>query len=322
MTYSYESYFAENIINFIKQKNSVGFSYQYSKKILKNFDSFCMENFPNETQLTKELCLAWAVKKDTENNNSFNNRLMPIREFARFLNRIGREAYVIPTRFVKKESAHAPYIYSENEIKSIWDYADNLPHYKNFPIRHFVIPTALRILYCCGLRPSEIRKLQVSDVDLEKGHLFIRESKRHKSRTVIMTDDVTEICRQYASKASVFVPNREYFFSNSTGGMYSKEWFDDTFKDIRNAVGIVGFQGCTPRLYDFRHTFATHRLYRWMKEGKNLNVMLPYLSAYMGHEQLSDTYYYIHLIPDMLEHMSRFDFSTLEHLIPEVTSYE
>ena len=127
MTYSYESYFAENIINFIKQKNSVGFSYQYSKKILKNFDSFCMENFPNETQLTKELCLAWAVKKDTENNNSFNNRLMPIREFARFLNRIGREAYVIPTRFVKKESAHAPYIYSENEIKSIWDYkSENL----------------------------------------------------------------------------------------------------------------------------------------------------------------------------------------------------
>lgn len=322
MMYSYESYFAENIMNFIKQKNSVGFSYRYSKKILKNFDSFCMENFPNETQLTKELCLAWAVKKDTENNNSFNNRLMPIREFARFLNRIGCEAYVIPTRFVKKEPAHVPYIYSEKEIKSIWDYADNLPHYKNFPIRHFVIPTALRILYCCGLRPSEIRKLQVSDVDLDKGHLFIRESKRHKSRTVIMSDDVTEICKKYASKAYVFVPDREYFFSNSTGGMYSKEWFDDTFKDIRNAVGIVGFQGCIPRLYDFRHTFATHRLYRWMKEGKNLNVMLPYLSAYMGHEQLSDTYYYIHLIPAMLEHMSGFDFSTLEHLIPEVTSYE
>lgn len=35
--------------------------------------------------------------------------------------------------------------------------------------------------------------------------------------------------------------------------------------------------------------------------GKDVTAMLPYLSAYMGHAQLSDTYYYIHLVPGLFE---------------------
>lgn len=46
--------------------------------------------------------------------------------------------------------------------------------------------------------------------------------------------------------------------------------------------------------------------------------MLPYLSAYMGHAQLSDTYYYIHLVPGLMEEMSGIAFSSAEALLPEV----
>ena len=79
---------------------------------------------------------------------------------------------------------------------------------------------------------------------------------------------------------------------------------------------------CCMRFHDLRHTFATHRLYHWMHEGKDLNAMLPYLSAYMGHAQLSDTYYYIHLVPGLLEEMSGFAFSSSEALLPEVETDE
>ena len=50
--------------------------------------------------------------------------------------------------------------------------------------------------------------------------------------------------------------------------------------------------------------------------------MLPYLSAYMGHAQLSDTYYYIHLVPGLMEEMSDFAFSSAEVLLPEVETNE
>ena len=76
------------------------------------------------------------------------------------------------------------------------------------------------------------------------------------------------------------------------------------------------------RSYFIRHTFCTHRLYEWMREGKDLNAMLPYLSAYMGHAQLSDTYYYIHLVPGQFEALSGLDFTHYENLLPEVEDDE
>lgn len=57
-------------------------------------------------------------------------------------------------------------------------------------------------------------------------------------------------------------------------------------------------------------------------QDKDLNAMLPYLSAYMGHAQLSDTYYYIHLVPGLMEEMSDFAFSSAEVLLPEVETNE
>ena len=72
------------------------------------------------------------------------------------------------------------------------------------------------------------------------------------------------------------------------------------------------------RFHDLRHTFATHRLYHWMRDGKDLNAMLPYLSAYMGHAY----YYYIHLVPGLLEEMSGFAFSSSEALLPEAETDE
>ncbi len=91
---------------------------------------------------------------------------------------------------------------------------------------------------------------------------------------------------------------------------------------MREDAGITASGGGLPRLYDFRHTFATHRLYQWMREGKDLMAALPYLSAYMGHAHMSDTYYYIHLVPGQLEAMSGYDFSKYEALLPEVECNE
>ena len=89
MVYTFESCFAARIEGFIAQKNALGFGYLESSRLLRDFDHFCLTHFPEENSLTEELCLAWATKKDTEGNNTFRNRMMPVREFARYLNRNG-----------------------------------------------------------------------------------------------------------------------------------------------------------------------------------------------------------------------------------------
>lgn len=320
--YTYESHFALKIEALIAQKNALGFRYLESSRILRDFDRFCTIHFPESDSLTKELCLAWATKKETEGNNTFRNRLMPVRELARYLNRNGDTAYVLPPDLARKDTPYAPYIYTEWEILKIWDALDHLTPRKGFPVRNYVIPAMIKLLYCCGLRPAEARRLRVRDVDLTSGRLNILESKQHRSRIVMMADDVTGMLAECNAVVSSVFSEREPFFPASDGGYYGKRGLEKTFRKILSTVGIVGAGQRAPRLYDFRHTFATHCLYRWMREGRDLNAMLPYLSAYMGHAQLSDTYYYIHLVPGLLEELSGFDFSSAETLLPEVDSYE
>ncbi len=138
----------------------------------------------------------------------------------------------------------------------------------------------------------------------------------------MMAEDVTQMLSDCSAIVASVMPEREPFFPNSEGGFYGKRGLEKTFRQVLKKAAITGTGRRSPRLYDFRHTFATHRLYRWMREGKDLNAMLPYLSAYMGHAQLSDTYYYIHLVPGLLEEMSGFAFSSAEAFLPEVRADE
>lgn len=321
MNKKFISLFAEKLDAFIKQKQALGYTYEDSIRILHNFDKMCHKKFPDSKKLSKEICLNWAIRYDSESNNTFLNRLMPIREFSRYLIRCGEEAFILPTNLARKSPRFIPHIYTREEILKLWDVADKIQ-----PVAHtlhsLILPLMLRMIYCCGLRPGEARKLRLKDVDLAKGSLYISESKGHKDRIVWMSDDLLDLCISYNLMASALRPNRELFFPSKTGEQYIKSWLEKSFRNIRRKAGVIGERGKEPRIYDFRHTFATHRLYQWMHEGKDLAAILPYLSTYMGHKQLSDTYYYIHFVPGMLESMAEINYSAFENLLPEVTDYE
>jgi len=318
MNQPFSGHFSEKLTSFISEKHSLGFSYGESSRVLSLFDRFCAECFPNETALTKEVALAWAHRRDDETAAAFRARLTPVREFARYLNRTGENAFVLSQKYAKKPHRPIPHIYSQSEIAAIWSAADSIaPAYRS-PTRHIVLPAILRVLYCCGLRPAEARKLRMEDVDLDHGKISVMESKKHADRIVMMADDLADYCRAYDRRMKLISPQREFFFSKADGSVFTRVWFSASFQKLREDTGITTTGTSLPRLYDFRHTFATHRLYQWMREGKDLMAALPYLSAYMGHVHLSDTYYYIHLVPGQLKAMSGYDFSKYEALLPEV----
>lgn len=314
----FTSHFKEPIEHMIEQKHALGFPYDESGRILFNFDQFCIKSFPHATELTKEIGLEWAQRRPSEKNNGFRNRLMPVRELARYMNRIGIAAYVIPVDLAKKGARYIPHIYTREELSAIFAVLDQTPYKRNFPVRHLVIPVIFRVIYCCGLRPSEARKLKVQNVDLEIGMLHILESKGHKDRMVMLSDDVLALCKKYHEQVHSLLPESEYFFPDSSGKLYTEDWMKKIFRIVRAKAGIQFSGGTTCRVYDFRHTFATNRLYQWMKEGKDLTACLPYLSAYMGHVQLSDTAYYIHLVPEFFPQMAQMDMGKFECLIPGV----
>ncbi|WPE24263.1 hypothetical protein ShzoTeo12_54860 (plasmid) [Shinella zoogloeoides] len=66
--------------------------------------------------------------------------------------------------------------------------------------------------------------------------------------------------------------------------------------DIKPVQGRVG-----ARPYEFRHAFAVHRLTAWAQEGADIHAKLPWLSAYLGHQNVIGTEVYLKATPQLLE---------------------
>ena len=300
-------------------KTILGFPYDESIRILGRFDDFCVERFPEKDCLDCELALAWLEKRDTENTAGHRNRIMVIREFAKYLRAVGTEAYMIPISMTSKGPRYVPHIFNEAEIKVFFHGADSFRPHEKAPARHLVIPVFYRLLYCCGLRPAEARLLKKENVDLVRGAVYIVESKGHKDRVVAVADDLLQVMRNYFALISEIHPDSDYFFPRYDGdGPYTKLWTEEMFWRCFSMAGITAFEGPKPRVYDFRHTFATECICRWMREGRDIDAMLPFLSAYMGHARYEDTLYYVHMVPDFYERVGTVDRTAWEKLLPEV----
>ena len=110
--------FAPYICGLIEKKQALGYDYHGSACILRTFDEFCREQFPNETCLTAELAMKWAEQFKTEKNLSRLNRVSVIRELAKYMNSVGEQAYLLPLQLTKKSGrhkVHSPSTYIEVE---------------------------------------------------------------------------------------------------------------------------------------------------------------------------------------------------------------
>ena len=322
MNTDFESSFADRLVKFLEQKHALGYLYNGAISDFRIFDRMCAKCFPNETELTADICNAWAARRGNESPKTTARRLPFLREFARYLIRTGEQAYILPNGTVKRAQRYIPHIYSHNEIAELWRAFDCVRPTKVYPAAHVVMPTLIRLLYCCGIRPSEALSLRVEDVDLSGGKLFIAESKGHKDRIVMLADDIWEFCRNYNEMICEYMPTRLFFFAKNSVEPCDHHWVGWMFRQVRENLKIESSSDNPPRLYDLRHTFATHRLYQWMREGKDLYSMLPYLSSYMGHAKLTETFYYIHLIPGMFETMSGFKYASVSDIFPEVVDVD
>ena len=150
------------------------------------------------------------------------------------------------------------------------------------------------MVYCCGLRNAEACNLKVQDVDLDKGILTIIHSKGDKDRLVYLSDDMTQLCREYLDclcNALCFEP--EWFFPCQIPTMpMLKTTVDRKFNEFWMCTPFAATCDKKPTVHSLRHTFVVKRMNLWMEQELNFNVMMPYLSKYLGHKGRNETFYY------------------------------
>ncbi len=312
------------IEGYIAEKRAVGYKFEKGAKMLKRFDCFVYRRGLTEAILTKQLVTEWTVRQPNETVSTQCGRISLLRGLAEYMNRLGYSAYIYPRSMVTVDRYnYMPYIFSSDEIKRILEVCDHYPPQDCTPNRHLVLSLLLRMLYGCGLRISEAINLARQDADLDKGVLYIRHTKFNKERMLPMADSLTERCREYCRTINVGKMGNPFFFPSPYGGHYSEGTIYCLFRKVLLQAQIPHLgRGKGPRIHDLRHVFAVNCLKKWVLEGRDLNNCLPYLSAYLGHEDLRGSQRYLRLTADLYpDIMSKIE-RDCSFIIPEVERHE
>jgi integrase len=59
-------------------------------------------------------------------------------------------------------------------------------------------------------------------------------------------------------------------------------------------------RGGYARIQDLRHTFVCRRVQLWHDRGADIDNAMAALSTYVGHAKVSDTYWYLTGVPDLM----------------------
>jgi integrase len=275
--------------------------------------------------LTRETIEALAARRLGEFQGTQAKRVRFLRQFATFISLKGGEAYVYPKHSIPQyKYDFRPYLFSHEQILAIFKAADEIIPSNCSPKAHLVYPAIIRTIYGCGLRSAEARKLEICNVNLDEGILFIEKSKNNTSRYVPMSESLTDYCRKYAQAMNISRNSQRFFFPAPDGGYYHEFTLADRCHKLFGAAGIQRLaNGRLPRVHDLRHAHIGHALSKLIKEeGMDVYTAVPLIAGYVGHTNLQDTERYLHL--------PQFDFcdivkagqSVIANAVPEVIFYE
>jgi integrase len=317
LRYHYESVFAPYIEGLIKQKKADGFAYDFQAYILKFFDLFCVGNGYDQPIITREIIMAWAIQRETEGVNYRNQRVSFIRQLSWYMISMGINSYI--PRHMPSEAVTIPHILNRDELAALFTIVDTYIPAGSKPRRlSMEYQILFRMYYCCGMRLAEGCHLKKTDIDLENGIITVRQSKGQKDRLVYMADDVVLLCREYLRKMEDLCPDTIWFFPGYDPQMHiRKTSVDRRFKQLWRMTPYAGKCDKEPTIQALRHTFVVDRLNQWMAEGVSLEVMMPYLSRYLGHSGPEETMYYYHQVRDAFRVVREKD-QTSDKVIPEV----
>lgn len=322
MISDYKSKFAEDLSRMIELKVAFGYSENTYKGYAKSFDKFCCEYYPEETEVTEGLVKSW-IKTSFEDGKVVHGRLAFIRTFAQYMESIGKTAYLITEKFADGHILLIPYLMDENEIKAFFHQVDKYKS-ETDPFFSIICSVYFRLVYTCGLRPQEGRLIKRSDVDGDNDEIRIINSKQHKSRIVVMSNEMTQLMRTYLTLRDVKYPESEYLFPNPDGGPYTAARMQGRMKRFfaLSKPDIPKEMLPSIRVYDLRHLFATTVLNRWIDNKQDISSRLPYLRTYMGHREIDATAYYIHLIPKHLTQTTAIDWESLNQILPRAEIWQ
>lgn len=285
--------------DYLAMRRALGFKLHTEGTGLLAFVAFMEQSYAD--YISTDLALAWAKQPTSVRPNRWAQRMSYVRGFARYCRAFDPRTEVPPLGLLPfAHQRPSPYFFTDNDINCLLQDALGMPTKEKFA--NDTLHCLFGLLSVSGLRIGETLGLTLDDVDLDEGILTIRATKFGKSRLVPLHETTVKVLVDYRERRERFLAGRHvpHWFVGANGGRLG---YDSVRRVFRRLTARLPSQPGRPRprLHDLRHRFAVMTLLNWYREGHDVQQRLPTLSAFLGHVEVSDTYWYLSACPELLD---------------------
>jgi integrase len=295
----------EQAQQYLEFKRNLGYQLYGEGKELLLFANYA-DQISHKGPVTTEIAVRWAKLPQNADPVYWARRYDVVRRFAKHLSLFDSRTEIPPKRLLgSSKRRQSPHIYSDEEIAALMHAASHLKPTDGLHPRTYV--TLFGLLVSTGLRISEALNLSRKNVDLKTNIITVARTKFKKSRLVPISSSTSQALQNYLTFRDAYCPEAkaERFFVGEKGVSLNYRQVLYAFMNLRLHLGWAGTGKRPPRIHDFRHTFAVRRLLKWVEEGKNLDRKIFALSVYLGHAQVTDTYWYLSAVPALIAVISQ-----------------
>lgn len=191
--------------------------------------------------------------------------------FSFFFKHVIKKPFVLPSKLYPRKEFVLPAVMTESEVKQLLDGITD-------PRQQVVTG----LFYGCGIRLSELKSLEWTDIHRSSNRLLIRQGKGNKDRYTLLPKTLLgQLETWYRACRS-----RVYLFESKQ--IKGSSLHARSLQNIVNAAMVKsGFPSGQYTAHTLRHSFATHLL----DNGCDLHT----IKELLGHVKIETTMIYLHL---------------------------
>jgi integrase/recombinase XerC len=292
----------EAVQRYLEDRRRLGFALKAPATELGRFARYA-DAREHRGPLTQELMLGWAREHVHRTSDvTAARRLEIVLPFAAYYRQFEPATEVPPKGILGRGHRRlAPHIYTDQEVIQLLDAAGRLT--LSWPLRALTYRSLFGLIAAAGLRLSEALRLTLGDVDPQVAALTVRQTKFHKSRRLPLHPSTVQELKLYrqARDRCHSTEDSAPFFVSHDGGHLPTRTVENVFRRLQSGLGWRARGDQYPRIHDLRHTMAVRRLQRWSESGQPIDHAMFWLCTYLGHAKISDTYWYLSGIPELMD---------------------
>ena len=251
-------------------------------------------------QLEVRHVLTYLDDANTTNRTWRAKYQMLLRFFEFWLYRGAMADLVMPPPKPPERQTFVPYVYSRAELRALLKAVAQDEHKRDRALDRQTMRTMILLLYGTGARLGEIINLLHEDVNLKSRSITISHPNFARSRSIPVGPDLCDVLCKYLSWRSRKGFQSPHLFATKSDTPVSRGSMTVVFQRLRFIAKVSRGDGTQqqPRIDDLRYTFAVHRITSWIRNGADLDRMLPAMAAYMGQTGLGATERYLAMTPE------------------------